>query len=117
MREFEFEVYDVKKIPVTNSSTPSIAIELIGAIASSQTAKPVAPKNISFHEAREIAAADSAPISAPAPNEAERNPNERGPACSVCFARIGSRMLKLKQRLPKATIIPRITSTPRERLA
>ena len=117
IREFEFDVYDVKKTPVTKSSTPSSATEWTAASPSSQTAKPVAPKNISFHDAREIAAADSAPTSAPAPNDAESAPNVRGPECSVCLARIGSRMLKLKQRLANTTIIPRITRTPRERRA
>jgi len=41
-------------------------------------------------------------------------PNVRGPAESVCLASTGRRMLKLKQRLANTTIIPRITSTPRE---
>ena len=63
------------------------------------------------------AAADSAPISAPAPKQAEMIPNVRGPASSVFFASSGSRMLKLKQTDEKTTIIERITSTVRLRRA
>ncbi len=58
-------------------------------------------------------AADSAPISAPAPNAAEMIPNVRGPASSVFFASSGSRMLKLKQIDAKTTIIASVTNTVR----
>ena len=67
--------------------------------------------NITLQLALEIAAADSAPISAPAPKHAEMIPKVRGPASSVVFASSGSRMLKLKQTDEKTTIIARITST------
>ena len=56
-------------------------------------------------------------MSAPAPKHAEMTPNVRGPASSVFFARIGSRMLKLKQTDEKITIIIRITQTVRLRRA
>jgi hypothetical protein len=75
------------------------------------TPKPAAPMNITRHRACAIAAADSAPISAPAPKQAEMMPKVRGPASSVSFASSGSRMLKLKQIDEKITIIIRITQT------
>ena len=56
-------------------------------------------------------------MSAPAPKQADRIPNVRGPASSVCFARIGSRMLKLKQTDAKTTIIARTTFTVFDRRA
>ncbi len=107
----------MKNAPQTKSTAPASAVECSGARTSSQSPKPAAPANMKRHRAFDIIAAESAPISAPAPKHAEMIPNVRGPASSVFFASSGRMMLKLKQTDENTTIIERITSTVRLRRA
>ena len=99
----------MKNTPATNRSRPAAATERSGARTSSHTPKPSAPAAMARKLARPTTADESAPTSAPAPKTAISRPRACGPAWSVCFARIGSRMLKLKQRLANTTITPRTT--------
>src|SRR6266699_3117688 len=111
MAAFEFDVKVVKNRPQTNSSAPASATLRAGAISSSDTPKPAAPRNITRQLAFAIAADVSAPSSAPAPKHADRIPNVRGPAANVSFASSGNRMLKLNEMDEKTTIIASTTFT------
>jgi hypothetical protein len=62
-------------------------------------------------------AESSAPVSAPAPNAAERMPNVRGPASSVCDARTGTSTWKLKPTVLTTVVIASTSRTRGERRA
>src|SRR5579884_351581 len=108
---FEFDVYEVKKTPQAKSSAPTRNTLRSGAIRSSHAPKPAAPRNITRHVVREMPAETSAPSSAPAPKHALMRPKVIALPCNVDFARIGSRMLKLKLIEAKTTIITSTTRT------
>ena len=87
-----------------------------GASRSIALLKPAAPSTTARHEARDIAAAASAPRITPAPKQANRIPKTSAPEWSVVEASTGRSTRKLSQML--ITVVTRRTSrTSTERQA